>query len=470
MKSTVAILASLLTPTVLALWPIPSQYTSGDSVLWIDSNVKVEYNCNAKVGSKRLRTQKILADTCLKKGDNPFAYNDDQDIVNLAVQRTLTTIFQQNFVPWKFNPRNSDFEPALENQQYINTITLQQNNHSAQGANQWASAVDESYAISVPLSGEVTITANSSIGLSYGLTTFSQLFFQHSKSGVYTKLAPVDVYDAPKFQHRGLNMDTARNFFPTTKIKQTLDAMAFTKMNRLHWHITDAQSWPLVVPAIPELSIAGAYAPGLVYSPWDVADVMQYGNLLGIETAVEIDMPGHTSSIHFSHPELITAFNTQPYSTNCAEPPCGSLKLNSSAVYSFLDTMFDDLFPRLKQYSSYFHSGGDEVNVNAYLLDDTVQSNDTAVLQPLMQKFVDHVHGKIHQAGLTPIVWEEMVLDWNISMSKDVMVNCWLSDESVAQVVSKGYRAIVGNYESWVSSIALHVLPCHLKRTLNATT
>lgn len=178
---------------------------------------------------------------------------------------------------------------------------------------------------------------------------------------------------------------------------------------------------------------------------------MHYGNMLGIETAIEIDMPGHTSSIWFSHPELITAFNAQPYSTYCAEPPCGSLKLNDSAVYSFLDTMFDDLFPRISEYSAYFHSGGDEVNFNAYLLDDTVKSNDTAVLQPLMQTFIDHVHGKIRAAGLTPIVWEEMLLTYNLTMGSDVMVNCWLSDESVAQTVAKGHRAIVGNYNNWVS-------------------
>lgn len=378
--------------------------------------------------------------------------------MNNAVQRTFETIFEQNFIPWKFNPRNTDFEPATgSNSSYIVSVSLVQNEPSSQNVSQWATPVDESYTLSVPLSGEVTITANTSIGLSYGLTTFSQLFFEHSQGGAYTELAPVEISDAPMFQHRGINMDTSRNYFPVSKIKQTLDAMAFTKMNRFHWHITDAQSWPLVIPALPELATAGRYAPGLVYAPEDVAEVMQYGNLLGIETLMEIDMPGHTSSIWFSHPDLITAFNTEPYSTNCAEPPCGSLKLNDTAVYSFLDTLFADLFPRLAEYSTFFHSGGDEVNVNAYLLDDTVRSNSTAVLQPLMQKFLSHVQSKILAAGLTPIVWEEMILTWNLTLANNTMVNCWLSQESVAEVVEKGYRAIVGDYESWVSHLQILV-------------
>lgn len=426
---------------VFALWPIPVQYSSSDSVLWIDGNVEVKYDC--EVCLVKRQQQRLDTDICFKEVANA--------VINTAIQRTFSTLFQSNFVPWKFHPRNTDWEPQPGGQS-INSITLTQNAADPSDITKPTTPIDESYTVSVPISGDVVITANTSIGLSYGLTTFSQLFFQHSQGGVYTTLAPVEIFDTPMFSHRGLNMDTARNYFSTDDIKRTLDAMAFTKMNRLHWHITDAQSWPLEIPSLPELSQAGAYAPGLTYSPAQLADVMAYGNSLGIETAVEIDMPGHTSSIWFSHPELITAFNTQPYDTNCAEPPCGSLKLNSSAVYSFLDTMIEDLLPRIGQYSAYFHSGGDEVNVNAYLLDDTVGSNDTAVLQPLMQTFIDHVHGKIRQYGLTPIVWEEMLLTWNLTMGSDILVNCWLSDQSVADTVAKGHKAIVGNYNNWVST------------------
>lgn len=354
-------------------------------------------------------------------------------------------------MPWKFNPRNSDWEPKTSNGSRIKSIQLKQNQADPANITKPSTPIDESYALYAPDNGEVVIIANTSIGLSYGLTTFSQLFYQHTAGGAYMKVAPVEIHDAPKFTHRGLNMDTARNYFEVDDIKRTLDAMAYTKMNRLHWHITDAQSWPLELPSLPEVSEKGAYAPGLTYSPTDLADIMQYGNMLGIETAIEIDMPGHTSSIRFSHPDLITAFNTQPYDQNCAEPPCGSLKLNSTGVFDFLGKMFDDLFPRISQYSSYFHSGGDEVNKNAYLLDDTVRSNDSAVLQPLMQNFVNFVHGRIRAAGLTPIVWEEMVLDWNITMGKDTLVNAWLSDESVAKIANLGYKVIVGNYNQWVS-------------------
>jgi hexosaminidase len=164
-------------------------------------------------------------------------------------------------------------------------------------------------------------------------------------------------------------------------------------------------------------------------------------------------MPGHTSSIAYSHPELVASFNVQPnWDTYAAEPPSGTLKLNSPAVYDFLGTLWKDLLPRVSQYTAYFHTGGDELKANAYLMDETVKSNDTAIIQPLLQKFVDFNHDAVRAAGLTPMVWEEMLLDWNVTLGKDVIVQTWQSDEAVARTVAKGHKALVGNYNYWVST------------------
>ncbi|KAK8154889.1 putative cytochrome 52A4 [Phyllosticta citrichinensis] len=377
-------------PLVAAIWPIPTKYTSGTDVLWIDSNVKVDYE-------------------------------------------------------------NPDTGPSTDNKTFISSIVLKQNSPDVEGFDKPNdTTVDESYQLSVATSGEVKITANSSVGLVYGLTTFSQLFFKHTAGGSYTNLAPVEIQDAPKFAHRGINMDVARSYFPVSDIKRILDAMAQTKLNRFHFHVTDAQSWPLEIPALPELSGKGAYYTGLVYTPEDLKDIQDYARSLAIEPYLEIDMPGHTSSIWFSNPDLVAAFNTQPdWSTYCAEPPCGTLKLNSPAVDDFLEKLFDDLLPRVTEYSSYYHTGGDEVNKQAYLLDDTVKSNDSAVLQPLMQKFVDRNHDQVRKYGLTPVVWEEMLLEWNLTLGKDVLVQTWQSDAAVAQTTEKGYKALAGNYNYW---------------------
>ena len=226
--------------------------------------------------------------------------------------------------------------------------------------------------------------------------------------------------------------------------------MSYNKMNRLHWHVTDAQAWPLEVPALPDLANKGAYNHLQKYSPEDVRRLQMYGALLGVQIVLEIDQPGHLASVWHGYPHLIAAFNAQPnWGEYCAQPPCGSLRLNDSAVPKFLETLFDDLLPRLKPLTQYFHLGGDEVNLNTYTLDPSVQSNDPGVLQPLLQCFMDRNQEQLTKVGFTPVVWEEQLLQWNLTMPRETIVQTWKSDQAVFDVVSKGHRALVGNYEYW---------------------
>lgn len=453
MRSLLSVL--LLAGSVLAIWPLPTEYEHGKEVLWITRDqVEVRYN-NNQAGSV------VSVPECLDEKRLLLTYEGQQSpttdagnaskMVQNAVQRTYDTLFGKNFVPWMLRPRLSNFEPdGTANATYITTITLEQTGADPEDLAKPSTDIDESYSLNVTIDGKVTVTAPTSIGLLWGLTTFTQLFFKHSSGRVYTDLAPVSITDAPKFKWRGLNVDTSRTFKPLSDLYSMIDALSYNKMNRLHWHITDAQSWPLEVPALPDLMPKGIYEPSQKYSTEDVRAVQEYGSLLGVQVAMEIDNPGHTSSIWFSNPELIAAFNQQPdWTTYCAEPPCGSLKLNSTKVYDFLETLLDDLLPRLQPLTSYFHLGGDEVNKNAYLLDDTVRSNSSSVLQPLMQKYMDRNMNQTQAYGLTPLVWEEMLLEWNLTLPQDTIVQTWQSDQAVAQVTAKGYRALVGNYNYW---------------------
>lgn len=54
--------------------------------------------------------------------------------------------------------------------------------------------------------------------------------------------------------YRGLMVDTARHFLPMKILKETIDAMMYNKLNVLHWHIVDSDSFPLQLQSHPELS------------------------------------------------------------------------------------------------------------------------------------------------------------------------------------------------------------------------
>ncbi|MCJ1297977.1 N-acetyl-glucosamine-6-phosphate deacetylase [Hypocenomyce scalaris] len=227
--------------------------------------------------------------------------------------------------------------------------------------------------------------------------------------------------------------------------------MSLNKFNRLHLHASDAQSWPLVIPSLPDLATKGAYRPSLTWTTNDLLRVQNHGRCQGIEVYLEIDLPGHTASIEHAYPSLITAFNQQKPSWQIysAEPPSGQLKLNSTAVTTFLHTLFADLLPRIASFSSYFHTGGDEINAAAYALDPTVNSSSPAVIQPLLQSFTDYIHTLTRSHGLTPIVWEEFLLDWNLTLGPDVIVQTWRSPSALASTVARGHRAIFGDHEHW---------------------
>ena len=454
---------------VLAIWPEPQSITSGNSVLWIDPEVHVTYN-GASVGWSSLNhvnnTEQVFdvqsPATYAAGTSNGFA---SQAIIDEAVTRAMETLFTQNIIPWKLVGRDQLplFEPPknASNKIYVKTVAIAQTaTDNASTFKPLAGQVDESYNLTIGTDGAANITAVSSTGVLHALESFIQLFYQHSEGCIYTNMAPVTIIDAPKFSHRGLNMDVSRNWYPVADILRTIDAISWNKFNRLHIHMTDSQSWPMQIPALPDLADKGAYAAGLSYSPDDIEYIQAYAIKRGVNVIVEFDMPGHTTSIGYGYPDLIAAFDAKPWDTYCAEPPCGTLKLNSSAVDSFLETLFSDVIPRVTPYSAYFHTGGDEVNQMAYLLDDTVNSNLTSVIQPLMQKFVDRNHAQLRAAGLAPVVWEEMLLDWNLTLGDDVLVQTWQSDAAVAAVTGKGHKALAGNYNFWVRTLASLGITC----------
>ena len=65
---------------------------------------------------------------------------------------------------------------------------------------------------------------------------------------------PILIKDNPDFSYRGIMLDTARHFISKAAIIRTLDAMMFNKLNVLHWHITDDESFPLELKSYPEIT------------------------------------------------------------------------------------------------------------------------------------------------------------------------------------------------------------------------
>jgi hexosaminidase len=117
------------------------------------------------------------------------------------------------------------------------------------------------------------------VGFVRGLETFFQLFERHQKSHIVRGL-PIVIEDGPEFLWRGLMIDTSRHFLPVPTIEKIIRSMGYAKLNVLHWHIVDEDSFPMIIPSVPELSQSGQI--GGVYTPNEVDGLIVYANIYGI--------------------------------------------------------------------------------------------------------------------------------------------------------------------------------------------
>ncbi|MCJ1274022.1 N-acetyl-glucosamine-6-phosphate deacetylase [Puttea exsequens] len=409
-------------------WPIPHLFEHGSAPLWLAQNVLLVYS-----------------DDIQNKHDAAAL-----SLLDKAFERFKSRLFdKERFIPYKFHPRKAQFEPALdEPKTYIRRIRFKQSDPSQ--SHKRTTFSEESYAVDISLGGTAIVTIASPSSVIHALNTLTQLFYGHSGSEteMYTLFAPIKIRDQPAFAHRGLNLDISRNQISPPDVLRTIEAMGFNKLNKLHLHASDSQSWPLEIPSLPELADEGAYCQKQIWSVQDLEKVQKCGCEHGVEVYLEIDMPGHTASIAHSHPELVTAFK-KSWPKYALEPPAGQLKLNSPDVPPFIEKLLKDLLPRCSLSSKYFHIGGDEINTEAYKLDETVKSSDRNVLQPLLQKFINHVVLIVQSHGMTPIAWEDMLFEWDIDFPPQTIIQTWHSKGALAKVVEQGYQTLFGAAQEW---------------------
>ncbi|KAH9891915.1 N-acetylhexosaminidase [Cubamyces lactineus] len=406
--------------SVLALWPLPRSLETGSTALKLAPAFDIHLNIAhppSDLESAVSRTKSFLKDDKLGR---LVVGRGASDATAAQHAKTLHTL-----------------ELSLGHGAPVRSITDE--------ARLTIGTRSEGYTLHIPADGSTaTLSANSTLGLFRGLTTFEQLWYAYSGQ-VYTIEAPISIADSPAYPFRGFMLDTSRNYFPVSDIKRTLDAMSWVKMSQFHWHVVDSQSFPLEVPGFTELASKGAYSPTMVYSPSDVQEIVSYAGARGIDVMVEIDTPGHTAIISAAYPEHIACPEASPWSTFANEPPAGQLRLASPATTNFTADLLAAvarMFP-----SSIMSTGGDELNTECYAQDPKTQADLKATgrtLEQALDVFTRTTHAAIRAEGKTPAVWEEMVLDHNVTLSNDTVVLVWISSANAAAVAAKNFRLVHG--------------------------
>lgn len=215
-------------------------------------------------------------------------------------------------------------------------------------------------------------------------------------------------------------LDISRHFIPLKLILGTIDAMDTARMNVLHLHLTDSQSFPIQledvtlpsgrVLALSALSKKGAFGETKVYSREDLRTIVQYAMNRGIEVIPEIDMPAHALSWGKAFEDVIVRCHRIARSQ---QTPHNIYPLDPSNPLTF--ELAEEILKQIVSIfpGKYLHIGGDEVNEQCWQESEQVQqwAKQNSINPYKITKFFEEQIFRIvlHKLKKIPIVWQGII-------------------------------------------------------------
>ncbi|KAI9007636.1 glycoside hydrolase superfamily [Hyaloraphidium curvatum] len=261
-------------------------------------------------------------------------------------------------------------------------------------------------------------------------------------------------------------IDTARHFFPLSDLRRTIDGMEVSKMNRLHLHLIDSQSFPLKWPGMDgqgTLWQLGAFKDAQgnpqAYSAAELADLVDYGRRRGVEVYPELTMPGHADVFNLVYPEIMSC---NPDMSR----PSGQLQPLVDRTYDVLENLFAWGMDQAFASSPAWHIGSDEVHKWCWNWNNIVANYDFLTAYKRFQTFVsDQV---VSQRDRLMVTWEDLVTPSSLEgsglnyetigddgtvvppmASKKMVVQAWRSIDTYNWLIAKGYETLFSVSDWW---------------------
>lgn len=290
----------------------PAQYKrfSGDNTPQVTSNLLFNQNKNLTLVSKSKLLPVIPVPVDYAIG-NKIVLLDPSFNVNASKNLSNEKEFLLQIL-------NSLFVEPMNGKAKDKTINLQIGEFTHEGKT--LKKGDEAYKLEIK-GFKITITGSDEAGVFYGIQTLKALFPVEAfkAKGKTIGLTEVNITDYPRFHYRGMMLDVARNFQKKEAVLKYLDLLAFYKINKFHFHLTDDEGWRIHIKTLPELTEIGgnrghdvtgngmlpSFASGPFndpavssgsgyYTREDFIEILKYAKARHIEVMPEIDIPGHS--------------------------------------------------------------------------------------------------------------------------------------------------------------------------------
>jgi hexosaminidase len=311
---------------------------------------------------------------------------------------------------------------------------------------------NEGYYLNTDPSG-VVICAPTTAGIFYGTQSLRQLLPREIEDstvqkGIVWRIPSVHIIDKPAFVWRGMLLDCCRHFMSKKFVMRYIDLLAYYKMNRFHWHLTEDQGWRIEIKKYPKLTQIGSWrkeADGTVYGGYytqdEIREVVAYAAKRHVMVIPEIEMPGHSLAALASYPNL--GCTGGPYKV---ERRWGVFKdiycAGNDSTFAFLQNVLNEvisLFP-----SSYIHIGGDEAPHYRWETCkkclDRMKKNGLKDGAELQSYFITRIGKYLNSKGKQIIGWDEIM---DGGLAPGATVQSWRGLEGALQAASAGHDAIV---------------------------
>jgi hexosaminidase len=315
----------------------------------------------------------------------------------------------------------------------------------------------EGYRLTVNKDG-IQIYASEKVGLFYGCITLLQM--------IEDGCVPFcEIEDDPRFDWRGMHLDVSRHFFPISFIKKFLNLMALQKLNKFHWHLTDDNGWRIEIKKYPQLTDICAWRRNLEHLPWnerqkskekgkgeyggfytqdEIKEIIEYAAERYIEVIPEIEMPGHSSEIFATFPQLSCRGKKTEVAPGGYWPNTDIFCAGNDDTFEFLEDIFSEISQLFT--SKYIHIGGDEANKKNWekcpKCQQRIVEENLKDENELQSYFIKRISKFLFKKGKIPIGWDEIIEG---GLAKDIIVMCWRGDgkEALENAISTRNKAIL---------------------------
>jgi hexosaminidase len=393
---------------VPSIWPQPSTFTTGDKRVRIADSSTLNFNIEPKGSDIKTLSEAFLRYEKLIFSHAAVSTNNDK-------YPTISTIIV-------------NVDSISEDYPQMDT--------------------DESYSLDIPSENDqpIKIHAKTVYGALRALESFSQLvIFDYTNENYIITSTPISIQDSPRYNHRGLMLDSARHYQPVSVIKRTIDALSYAKFNVLHWHVVDTQSFPFQSVTYPNLW-DGAFSKQEKYTQTEMKNIVEFGRLRGVKVMIEFDVPGHAASWCAGYPEICP-------SITCLQP----LDPSNDLTFTLIDSLLGEctgnhqgqgLFPY-----DLIHLGGDEVSYTCWETTPHVveweKQNDIDGSEGAYEYFVDKVATIARTQQRTPVQWVEVFEHFGSNLDNNTIVHIWKDKETLDSVVVAGYRTLLSDSDVW---------------------